>query len=572
MYNIWLYNDIEYKNDDDKKNLSSDDNIEVINIVNKIECKYNYDKKFLNSELMINTTYDPNVLSEKEEKEVSKIEVSKIEKIGCDNKENSNYIIRVKGDRKGIIFNNDGSIADNNIVVEDDDIVEEKLADEKNPVVEDDTVSVDLIDNIYDHCYKSAFMYSWDYFACNMFLKPYSLLLYSSEENYNKVKQKLHELELLIKEQCIIVSLYTVQYILNKEHTISADTLSSINFKGFDYYKEHPNESYKDESLYNKINSVLKKVEESRENEKIDSFLGEVLDMMLDDMFPDTSNNMYREGNKRLIPLFLCDFLLKAIYNYDKLDLDKSLNTIKNSKVSNINRKKEAFIKNYINYMNDFICHPTESNWVDKILFYYQKDQVFNCGLIYSCFVGENSESPLIKSTNIELVKECMILQNISFKTEIVKLFDEFEDIQKYFIKEPKEILEVLSSVIIPTFERTFFITLYEYFIENSKSDTKDTLKKIDKELKSYFNKYALPITDRIFNNKSIDFKMDFKKNEKKSEINKFERMRILREILECFFNERKENIKMYGRDDIYYNSVKKYLFQFADNLINKGL
>lgn len=543
-------------------------------LYNEIPDKFYYDKEFLNNDLMISTTYDSCTLTEKKE-------TGKIEEIQSDDNESINYIIRSTEDVK---FNVEFFIAGESTlpenatmegVIANDNILPKNAITEEH-AAKDSYGSLGVIDKIYDFCYRSAYMYSWDYYVSNMCLKPYSSLIYSTEENYNKIKEAFYEIELLIKEQCLLVTLYTVQYLLNKECTISAGILSDIENMGYDYYKEHCIQTVKkvdtSTTSYRKINDVLKNIEKSRIDKQIDSYLGEVLNEMLDGTSSGTSNEINRKGKERLLPLFMCNFLFKSIDNYDKLKSDSLLNKIKNTNASNITRKKEAFVKNYVNCMNDFICYPEKSSLLDKVLFYYQKDQVFNCDLIISCFIGEKNNLPLIKNTNTELVKECMILQNIFFKTEIIKLFDYFEDNEDYFIKTPSEILKMLSNVIIPTFERTFFITLFDYIKENSKLTDKGTLEKMYEEIKNFIEMSKTPIIARILNNKIIDFNKDIKYNNKATEGKQNDRTLILYEILECFFKKRKEYNKTHDEEDIYYHSAKEFLFQLANNFLNKGL
>lgn len=350
-----------------------------------------------------------------------------------------------------------------------------------------------LINEIYAHCFKEAYYYSWTYSSMYS-QKLYSVI--SGGLSYYEIKE-----EQLIKEHCVVAALYTVQYLLYKDISITAPQLASgakgsghnyiIDlFKKIEKNKENIEidftklDKYEYEKYESKVinDAIAELWELKQKNELENSYLGQIVNPIVDD------------NKKRKIPLFLSNFSYGVLRN---INVFKPYDLIREINQENEQGKINNLLREYLYCANNITCSQ-ESTSVDKVLFNYQKERMFNMGLMKICFIGDNNidnrgllliKDPYSKldNTDIELMKKCMTLPNAFSRNKFAIWFsNNLDDIDRHYGAEER--IELLSKVIFPIYEKTFFISLYGYCSNHLDNDVNDPLVKMNNILTEYIN------------------------------------------------------------------------------------
>lgn len=492
-------------------------------IYDEIQDKYEEDKKLFNEKFKINTTFSLDK-SSRQEKEIE-----------------PNYFIDSYNKRHYIFKVDDNKHTDNINKINN-------LYTLDNQNIQDDGIfnSESLIDRMYAHCYKEAYVYSWNNISSN-YLHSFSTQIYSTFENMQEIYKQLFSTEKIIREHCAIASLYTVQYLLNKDKTVTAPELASrVQRKGHNQYLEElelgtVTKNY-EKNASGKINGIIEDINNNKDHQS-ESYLGQIVDASV------------KEGTK-YVPLFLSNFSFAIMNNLNKFNAYDKLEKIEQeNKSEKLRYKIDSFINSYLMSINDFVCDD-KSTVVDKILFYYQKERVFNFELMKSCFIGEDlndsTENLLLDDTSeIDLIKECMKLPNAFSKTEFVKLFN--KETISYFSINPTNIIKKLNSVVFPTYEKLFFITLYEYFNGLSLSKN-EILEHMNVELTNYFENNRAQSIDKVINYHSSKPSLDIENvKNKKGILKPTEKVSTMYKLVEHFIN----NVKFLDENtNIDYESM----------------
>ncbi|MGD9678905.1 MAG: hypothetical protein AB7V16_11245 [Vulcanibacillus sp.] len=445
--------------------------------------------------------------------------------------------------------------------IEEEQVLNDHLGISTNTIREINADNdVELIEQIYKHCYKEAFYFSWSYQIENLKLKT------EIADNYK------NDYEKHIFDHCVIAALYTVQHMLyNNKHVSIPDLANKVRCNGHnsiinEKLLESNDLKYIEQSNQRVIENTIKSSFNSDGGK--DNYLLRTLDIRIKCNYINPELGKYEVS----FPLFLSNFSYMVMTKLKKFNSYELIERVLNSKDyrdSNINISKflskyyNCAISSSLNHVKSMLNQDTtyKLTEIDEMLLYYKKERLLNSDLIKYYINKDNGEYLL--NADKSILNLCSMLPNVFSRNIFVEYFGHarYEDNNDYANRIHEfscESLEFLIMGTFPIFEKTFFITLYNYYVKRLNKSLED----LNTLLLNYVNKiYSRILINDIpanfkeyFNEKSYE-----EKSRKKSKVYDILEYSILN-TLQINSNNISE-FKYSGKDNLKFNMVEEFMY-----------
>ncbi len=387
------------------------------------------------------------------------------------------------------------------------------------------------IEEIYNHCLKKAKAYTWPNIkkkvlninedVISQYEKDWGSIFNNDEpiENmYNAQIQDDKIYENAIRDHCIILSLYTVEYLLQKPWNVKISHLGH-RIKGMGYNFFSTNNYYKnkfkfDYDNYLKFNKLSR--DESAFPKKIDEVSFDVNNFNRGDSIskkiiynadaPILNNIIDLKTEEISVPLFLSNFSYSILENSSTAtSIEKRINDLDkcnaNLSKDNLFDEKKKIVDDYKKWAKGINYYEKFNEPSDKILFEFEKERQLNIEFIRYC-----EDSGILNNdtyVDLNIIKATMSFPNIFSRNTFIELFLFLSCKYGYYIAE--DMVDKLYKETFPILEKNFFISLFEYCKKSQDINVHDVLQNMDSLLKDYIETNY----DRIMNSWKIVIKKD---------------------------------------------------------------
>ncbi len=421
---------------------------------------------------------------------------------------------------------------------------------------------VDLIEQIYKHCYKEAFYFSWSFNVKN--------IKYDKDiaDDYNKNYEKQ------IFDHCVIAALFTIQYMLYSDNRISiADLTNKVMYNGHNSILEEKlleANGFVDIDMQRVIKRTIKKIFDTEGNPN-NNYLIRTLGLNIKDVEKNINQDL-RNYETATFPLFLSNFSYMSMIKLKKFNSYELIKEVANStdyRKENIN--KSNFLSKYYECVKSCSFNHDESllsqdisfklTPIDKLLLYYKKERLLNSDLIKYYISKDNGG--YINNTDERILNLCTMLPNVFSRNVFIDYFgyakyEENNDYKNRIYNFSCDSLEFLINGTFPIFEKTFFITFFDY----CSNKLKKSLVEMNDILSDYVEKIIFPSI--VINDVPVNFKEYFdeksyeKKSRKKSKVYDILEYSILN-TLQINSNNISE-FKYSWDDNLKFNMVEEFM------------